>query len=214
MRIPIAWLQLKKDRWRLLVAIGGVAFAVILVFMQMGFRDALFTSAVRMHSLFRYDLAMISPRTPTLIGPAEFDRDRVAQVRGFEGVRSAEMVNLDYTHWKNPAKPEIRRTIYTIGFDPSTSVIDIPEVDAQRHGLGAGHGEAPVLPPGEGEPGRDRVLGGEPAGRVLGDVVAQAVGHPLAVDALDGLHDVRVVTQDEVDVGRGEQRADRLDLGL
>ncbi|MEQ8767868.1 MAG: ABC transporter permease DevC [Planctomycetota bacterium] len=132
MKIPIAWLQLQKDRWRLVIAVGGVAFAVILVFMQLGFRDALFTSAVRMHTRFKYDLAMISPRTPTLIYTAGISRQRVAQARGFEGVLSAESVNLGYARWKNPTKPEIRRGIYMIGFDPSTDVIDIPGFDRYR----------------------------------------------------------------------------------
>ena len=31
--IPVAWLQLKKERLRLLVAMAGVGFAVMLVFM-------------------------------------------------------------------------------------------------------------------------------------------------------------------------------------
>ncbi len=135
MKIPIAWRQLRKDRFRLLIAIGGVAFAVILVFMQLGFQAALFTSSVRMHTLFKYDLAMISLRTPNLIYPGGVSRQRVAQARGFEGVHSAEPVNLGFARWKNPEKPEIRRAIYIIGFDPSTSVIAIPEVDAQRHEL-------------------------------------------------------------------------------
>ncbi|MEM7204333.1 MAG: ABC transporter permease DevC [Planctomycetota bacterium] len=133
--IPIAWLQLRKDRWRLAVAIGGVAFAVVLVFMQLGFRDALFTSAVRLHSLFKYDLAIISVKTPNLIYPGDIRRERVAQARGFAGVESAECVNLGYGRWKNPAQPEMGRAIYMIGFDPSRSVISIPEVDAQRDEL-------------------------------------------------------------------------------
>lgn len=135
MKIPVAWLQLTRDRLRLLVAIGGVAFAIVLVFMQLGFLDALFKSAVRMHNLFRYDLAMISPKTPSLVYPADFSRQRVVQARGFAGVRSAELINLGYSQWKNPAPPRNRRAIYVIGFDPAVSVIDIPEVEAQRHQL-------------------------------------------------------------------------------
>ena len=133
--IPIAWLQLKKDKFRLLVAIGGVAFAVTLVFMQLGFRDALFTSAIRMHTLFRYDLAMISPKTPSLVFPATFSRRRIAQVRGFDSVASAEGVHLGFAKWKNPENPSDRRAIYMIGFDPAVGVIDVPEIDERRGDL-------------------------------------------------------------------------------
>ena len=36
---------------------------------------------------------------------------------------------------------------------------------------------------------------------LLGDVITQPVGHPFAVDPLQGLHDVGVVADDQVDVG-------------
>ena len=37
MKIPLAWLNLWHDKTRSLVAIAGVAFAVILILMQLGF---------------------------------------------------------------------------------------------------------------------------------------------------------------------------------
>ena len=57
----LAWLQLRQQRVRLLVAISGVAFAVILIFMQLGFQEALFQSAVTVHSRLRADIVLISP---------------------------------------------------------------------------------------------------------------------------------------------------------
>ena len=61
--IPLTWLQLKREKTRLAMAVLGVGFAVVLVFMQLGFRDALFEGSVRYHNAFDYDLAMISPKT-------------------------------------------------------------------------------------------------------------------------------------------------------
>ena len=40
-RLPIGWLQLRHNRTRLIAAIGGVAFASLLVLMQLGFQGAL-----------------------------------------------------------------------------------------------------------------------------------------------------------------------------
>src|SRR3712207_8620664 len=48
------------------------------------------------------------------------------------------------------------------------------------------HGEPPVVPAGEGEPGHHRVLGGVATGGVLGDVVAEPVRGPLPRDPLEG----------------------------
>ena len=38
-KIPLAWLLLTRQPLRLLVAIAGISFAGILMFMQLGFRD-------------------------------------------------------------------------------------------------------------------------------------------------------------------------------
>ena len=45
--LPLAWLQLTREPARLAAAVAGVAFAVLLVFMQLGFSEALYASAVR-----------------------------------------------------------------------------------------------------------------------------------------------------------------------
>ena len=52
---PLAWLQLTREKLRLLVAVAGVAFAVILIFMQLGFRKALFDSSARFHEALAGD---------------------------------------------------------------------------------------------------------------------------------------------------------------
>jgi putative ABC transport system permease protein len=45
----LGWLQLKKEKIRFAVALLGVGFAVTLILMQVGFREAMFDSGVRMH---------------------------------------------------------------------------------------------------------------------------------------------------------------------
>jgi putative ABC transport system permease protein len=59
----LGWLQLKHKPLRLAVALSGIAFAVLLIMMQLGFRSALFESAVRFHERFDYDIALFSPST-------------------------------------------------------------------------------------------------------------------------------------------------------
>ena len=44
--LKLAWRQLALQRSRLVVALAGVVFAVVLMLMQLGFRTALFESAV------------------------------------------------------------------------------------------------------------------------------------------------------------------------
>lgn len=50
-RIPLAWLLLTRQPVRLAVALAGISFAGILMFMQLGFRDALFDASVTVHKM-------------------------------------------------------------------------------------------------------------------------------------------------------------------
>ncbi|MFM6629154.1 MAG: ABC transporter, partial [Microcystis panniformis] len=44
MNIPTAWLQLAHKKTRLIVALSGIIFSTVIIFMQLGIRDALFES--------------------------------------------------------------------------------------------------------------------------------------------------------------------------
>jgi putative ABC transport system permease protein len=117
--LPLGWLQLKAQKLRLLAAITGITFAVILIFVQLEFREALFVSAVRYHTAMDYDLVMVSPKTDFLVSSKQFARSRAYQVLGFEGVESATAVYMRLVSWRNPADPANARNILAIGFDPS-----------------------------------------------------------------------------------------------
>jgi putative ABC transport system permease protein len=129
MKIPLAWLQLTREKMRLLVALAGIAFADILMFMQLGFRDALFESSVRLHTNLKGDIFMISPQSTALIAMKSFSHRRLYQTLGFEEVKSINSVYLDFGLWKNPdPKKQNTRGILVIGFDPADPIFDLPSV--------------------------------------------------------------------------------------
>ena len=117
--VPLGWLQLKAQKLRLGSAIMGITFAVILIFVQLEFREALHVSAVRYHTAMDYDLAMLSPKTDFMVSSKQFPRARLYQVLGFSGVESATAVYMRLVSWRNPADPSNARNILAIGFDPS-----------------------------------------------------------------------------------------------
>jgi putative ABC transport system permease protein len=129
MRIPVAWLQLKREPVRLLVALAGVAFAVILVFMQLGFSDALYRSSVRVHQHLVADLLLVSPRSPYLAGMRSFSRRRLYQALATDGVAAVAPVYVSLALWKNPLTGKPREILVT-GFDPAKKVFDLPEVNS------------------------------------------------------------------------------------
>lgn len=117
----IAWLQISHQKLRLLAAVLGVAFAVVLVFVQLGFQQALYDSSVRWHTALGYDLALISPKATYLVNPPSFPRSRLYQTLGFDGVDSVTPVYIGIADWRNPRDPLQARNIYVMGFDPMNS---------------------------------------------------------------------------------------------
>jgi putative ABC transport system permease protein len=157
--VPLAWLQLRKEPLRLLVAVSGVTFAVVLIFVQLGFEQALFDSAVRYHTNLGYDLAIISPKTDFIVRPTSFARSRLHQVRGFPGVARVSPIYLGLSGWRNPASPAESRTIFVVGFDPEQAPFDLPGVAPRARGPRGDRGRQP--------PGGDR--GTVPARHLLRD---------------------------------------------
>jgi putative ABC transport system permease protein len=126
-RIPLAWLQLTRDKLRLLVALAGVSFAVILVSMQLGFRGAVYDSAVRYHRQLRYDLVMVNPKTPFIGFPESFTRRRLYQVLADTEVEQVTPVYIQQALWRNPWEFN-SRNVLAFGFDPSRDVLSLAGV--------------------------------------------------------------------------------------
>jgi putative ABC transport system permease protein len=117
-KIPLAWLQLSHEKIRLLVAIAGISFADILMFMQLGFRDALFDSAVKFHSNVSGDVFIISPQSTALIAMKPFPRRRLYQTLAVKDVESVTPIYLGFSIWRNPQDKSTRQ-IMVIGFNPA-----------------------------------------------------------------------------------------------
>jgi putative ABC transport system permease protein len=118
MKIPLAWLQLSHEKIRLLVAIAGISFADILMFMQLGFRDALFDSAVTFHDNVQGDVFLVSPQSTSLIAMKTFSARRLQQARSLNNVENITPIYLDFRFWKNPENKSTRG-IMVIGFNTS-----------------------------------------------------------------------------------------------
>jgi putative ABC transport system permease protein len=129
--IPLAWLQLKREKIRLLVAVAGISFAVLLIMVQLGFRDALFKSAVTFHESLNTDIVLVSPQSNALIATRSFSRRRLYQALGFEGVDSVSPMYLSFALWRNP---ETRRTrqLMVVGFDPTFAAFDLPDINQNQ----------------------------------------------------------------------------------
>lgn len=127
-KIPLAWLQLVQQKGRFVIAVAGMAFIVLLMFVQLGFQDALYSSATAVHQSLRGDLFLVSSQYKALTSNQSFSRTRLYQTLGFDAVQSVSPVYLQFAQFKNTATGE-KYPIYVIGFEPENPVINLPEVN-------------------------------------------------------------------------------------
>lgn len=129
-RTPLGWLQLSREKNRLLVALSGIAFADILMFMQMGFQSALYDSNTALNRSLNTDIVLISPNAQNIQNMSTFSRRRMYQAKNTTGVSSAEAMYVNVLTWKNPQTRK-EKPIQVIGVNPQTSPFNLPAVEQQ-----------------------------------------------------------------------------------
>ncbi len=101
-RTPLGWLQLKKNKARLFVAVAGIGFADLLMFAQLGIQAALFDSNTLLNRGMNADIILRSAQYRDLSVSQTFPRRRLYQIQALEGVESAEPLYVATKVWKNP----------------------------------------------------------------------------------------------------------------
>jgi putative ABC transport system permease protein len=135
LHVPLAWLNLTHDRRRFVLFALGIALAVVLIFVEYGFRNSLLDSNVLLIQKLNADLAVVSGRRAALPFRETFARHRLDQIAGIPGVRSVHPLYMEYylSLVRNPAeRPEKRppnRPIRVIGVDPEAYLLRLPELD-------------------------------------------------------------------------------------
>ncbi|MCP9812462.1 MULTISPECIES: ABC transporter permease DevC [Synechococcus] len=129
-KIPLAWLLLTRQPVRLAIALAGISFAGILMFMQLGFRDGLFDASVTIHRLFDADLVLTSPRSMSSISMAGFPERRLIQTLADPEVADVSPVHWNFVLWRNP-ETRTTRSILALGFEPSDPLLIDPLVQKQ-----------------------------------------------------------------------------------
>lgn len=127
MKTPLAWLNLLHNKVRTIVALSGVAFAVVLIFMQLGFLGAVRTTATIVYNGLDFDIALRSKEYLHLSDARYFPLARVFQAAAVPGVASASPFYIDMNQWRNPNTGEIR-SILLLGAKPDEHVFTSPEM--------------------------------------------------------------------------------------
>jgi putative ABC transport system permease protein len=106
-----------KEKTRLAIAVAGITFADMLMFIQLGFESALFDAAIKPHRNLQADLILINPQLQTLFSVKSFSRERLYQTLANDGVQSVNSVYIGTGQWRNP-ETRLERAILVWGVDP------------------------------------------------------------------------------------------------
>jgi putative ABC transport system permease protein len=134
-KTPLAWLQVKREKQRLIVALAGIAFADVLMFVQLGLNETLYNSAAMIHDSLQGDLFLINPISEALQSLKSFPRERLYQAAGLEAVQSVTPIYMGRANWRNPQQTQRERTVLTIGINPAKPVFNLPEINQQINQL-------------------------------------------------------------------------------
>jgi putative ABC transport system permease protein len=141
MKTPLVTLNLLHQQVRTSVAVLGVAFAILLIFMQLGFYGTAELSATTVYDALDFDLLVRSRDYLCLTSTREFPRYRLQDALAHPAVASAAPVYIDWQLWRL-AKGEkyygdtkdrnYRRAILVLAFNLNDQIFNAsPQHDSQ-----------------------------------------------------------------------------------
>jgi putative ABC transport system permease protein len=132
---PLAWAQLSHQKVRLMVAMSGIAFANVLIFMQLGFLSMFNEGATTLPENLQGDLFLLDQEAQSInMGPTGFDRIRLYQAGAIAGVQSVTPLYIRSASWAY-SKNQFSYGTRVMAYDPRQPVLAIAEVKAQRDKL-------------------------------------------------------------------------------
>ncbi len=129
----LAWAQLSHQKIRLGVAMGGIAFANVLIFMQLGFLTLFNEGATTFPEKLKGDLFLLEAQAKSTDSKG-FDRIRLYQAGSIAGVKTVIPV---YTRYASVAfnKEEFSPITRIIAYDSRERILDLSDIDAKRDQL-------------------------------------------------------------------------------
>ncbi len=129
MKTPLAWKNITHNKLRTVTSLAGVGFAILLIFMQMGFYDACFRSSTMVFDQLDFDVALVSPQYVHLRASGGIPMNRLQQAKSVPGVKSAAPFYVGNGIWRNP-QTQWQREMLIMGVDPREPTFRLAELAA------------------------------------------------------------------------------------
>jgi putative ABC transport system permease protein len=124
-RLPIGWLQLTHNRTRFVAALAGVAFANVLVFVQLGIMNSMAAATLRPYQFFRADIMISAGDANSLTDGGNVARQWSLQAMADPDVAEGASLFIANVPWDRSDK-DISLT--TFGLDPVKTGFLAPEI--------------------------------------------------------------------------------------
>jgi len=134
--VPLARRNLLANTPRLIRSVSGIAFAVLLMIVELGFRDGFLESMVMNLRALDGDIMLISSAKYQVDRISPFSRRQLYEARAVPGVASASPLYIERLRpiWKNPQDQRLYR-ITAYGLDPDHPVFLFPDLAAKHEAL-------------------------------------------------------------------------------
>lgn len=126
----LAWSNLRHEKIRTAVAVAGVTFAVVLMFMQLGFLGAVERTATVIYQALDFDILLRSPTYLHLSDPRAFPMQRIGQAASYPGVDVVEPFYITINGFQNPETLQ-RWSILTMGVRPGTKPFRVATIERE-----------------------------------------------------------------------------------
>ena len=117
MRTNLALLNIGHNLPRTLVALAGIGVAIVLMFMQLGFRGAVENTATTLYDRMEFDLLVRSPGYLHFVEPGAIDAALLDELRSLDSVREVRVLQVGLAGWLSPDQQRLRG-LMVLGIDP------------------------------------------------------------------------------------------------
>jgi putative ABC transport system permease protein len=124
-RLPIGWLQLTHNRARFASALAGVAFANVLVFVQLGIMNSMATATLRPYGFFEADIMISAVDANSLTEGGNVARQWLLQSLADPDVEAGTSLLVANITWQRANKA---LGLTTFGVDPASPTFLAPEI--------------------------------------------------------------------------------------
>lgn len=127
-RLPIGWLQLTHSRPRFAAALAGVAFANVLVFVQLGIMNSMATATLKPYEFFAADIMISAGDANSMTEGGNVARQWLLQALADPDVEAGMGVFIGNVSWQR-AEKSLGLTTY--GIDPTQGRFLSPDIAAK-----------------------------------------------------------------------------------